>query len=141
MLKKRVQNIVLECSLKNYKMILVCFQGKPFTITVIQVCAPNTDAKEAEVDQFYEDLQYLLELTPKKKIFFLCIIGDWNTHVGSREIPRITGKFFSGVQNEAGQRLTKFCQDNTLVIANTLSKNLRGDSTRGHHQMSTSESD
>jgi len=77
----------------------------------------------------------------KKKKDFLCIIGDWNTNVGSWEIPRITGKFFSGVQNEAGQRLTKFCQDNTLVTENTLSKNLRGDSTRGHHQMSTSESD
>ena len=106
--KKRVKNTVLqlvlrlECSLKNDRMILVCFQGKPFTITIIQVCAPNTDAEEAEVDQFYEDLQYLLELTTTKKDF-LCIIRDWNTNVGSQEIPRITGIFCSGVQNEAGQ--------------------------------------
>ena len=98
-------------------MILVCFQGKPFTITVIQVCAPNTDAEEAEVDQFYEDLQYLLELTTTKKDF-LCIIRDWNTNVGSQEIPGVIDKFGLGEQNEAWQRLTEFCQENALVLAN-----------------------
>ena len=87
-------------------MISVCFQGKPFNITVIQVYTPTTDAKETEVDQFYEDLQILLELTPKKDILF--ITGGWNAEVGSREIPGVTGKFGLGVQNEAGQRLTEF---------------------------------
>ena len=96
----------------------VCFQGKPFNIRVIQVYAPTTDAKETEVDQFYEDLQILLELTPKKDILF--ITGGWNAEVGSREIPGVTGKFGLGVQNEAGQRLTEFCEENALVIANTL---------------------
>ena len=85
-------------------MILVCFQGKPFNITVIQVYAPTTKAEEGEVEQFCEDLQDLLELTPKKDILF--IIGDWNAKVGSQEIPGVTGKFGIGVQNEAGQRLT-----------------------------------
>ena len=99
-------------------MISVHFQGKPFNITVIQVCAPTTNAKEAEVELFYEDLQDLLELTPKKDVLF--IKGDWNAKVGSQEIPEITGKFGCGVQNEAGQRLTEFCQDNALVIVNTL---------------------
>ena len=88
-------------------MILVSFQGRPFNITVIQVSASTTNAKEAEVDQFYEDLQDLLELTPKKDVFF--IIGDWNAKVGSQEIPGVTGKFGLGVQNEAGQRLIEFC--------------------------------
>ena len=96
----------------------VCFQGKPFNIRVIQVYTPTTDAKETEVDQFYEDLQILLELTPKKDILF--ITGGWNAEVGRREIPGVTGKFGLGVQNEAGQRLTEFCQENALVIANTL---------------------
>ena len=99
-------------------MILVVFQGKPFNITVIQVYAPNTDAKETQIDHFYEDLQYLLELTPKKET--LSIIRDWNAKLISQEIPRITSKFDLGVQNEVGQRLTEFCQENTLVIANTL---------------------
>ena len=99
-------------------MILVCFQGKPFNITVIQVCASSTDAEDAEVEQVYEDLQDLLQLTPKKHILF--IIGDWNAKVGSQEIPGVTGKFGLGRQNEAGQRLTEFCQDNTLVVASTL---------------------
>ena len=98
-------------------MISVRFQGKPFNITVIQVYAPNTNAEEAEVEQFYEDLQYLLELTPKKDVLF--IIGDWNAQVGSQEIPGVTGKFGLGVQNEAGHRLSEFCQENTLIIANT----------------------
>ena len=99
-------------------MTFVRFQGKPFNITAIQVYAPSSNPEEAEVEQFYEDLQDLLGLTPKKDV--LCIIGDWNAKVGSQEIPGITGKFGLGVQNETGQRLTKFCQENALVIANTL---------------------
>ena len=98
-------------------MISVCFQGKPFSITVIQVYALTKNAEEAEVEWF-RDLQDLLELTPKKDVLF--IIGDWNAKVGSQETPGITGKFGLGVQNDAGQRLTEFCQDNALVIANTL---------------------
>ena len=97
-------------------MISVRFQGKPFNITVIQLYAPTSNTEEAE--QFYEDLQDLLELTPKKHALFL--IGDWNANVGSQETPGITGKFGLGMQNEAGQRLTEFCQENALVIANTL---------------------
>ena len=88
------------------------------SISVIQVYAPTSNAEEAEVERFYEDLQYLWELTLKKDVFF--IIGDWNAKVGSQETPGVTGKFGLGVQNEAGQRLTEFCQKNTLVIANTL---------------------
>ena len=99
-------------------MISVHFQGKQFNITVIQVYAPTSNAEEAEVGQFYEDLQDLLELTPLKNVLF--IIDDWNENVGSQEIPGVTGKFGLGVQNEAGQRLTEFCQENTVVIANTL---------------------
>ena len=99
-------------------MISVCFHGKPFNITVIQVYAPTSNAEEAEVKQFYEELQDLLELTPPKDVLF--IIGDWNVKVGNKEIPGVTGKFGLGVQNEAGQRLTEFCQTNALVIANTL---------------------
>ena len=99
-------------------MISVHFQGKPFNIMVIQVYAPTSNAEEAEADQFYEDLQDLLELTPKKDVLF--IIGDWNAKVGSQEIPGVTGKFGLGIQNETGQRLTDFCQENTLVTANTL---------------------
>ena len=115
---KRVQNAVLGCRLKNDRMISVRFQGKPFTIMVIQVYDPATNAQDAEVEWFYEDPQDLLELAPKKDVLF--IIGDWNAKVGSQEIPGVTGKFGLGVQNEAGQRLTEFCQENTLVIANTL---------------------
>ena len=97
----------------------VRFQGKSFNITVIQVYALTSNAEEAEVERFYEDLQDLLELTPKKGVLF--IIGDWNAKVGSQETHRITGKFGLGVQKEAGQRLlTEFCQENTLVKANTL---------------------
>ena len=99
-------------------MILANFQGKPFNITVIQVYAPITNAKEGEVEWLYEDLQELLELTPKKDVLF--IIGDWNAKVGSQETPGVRGKFGLGVQNEAGQSLTEFCQENALVIANTL---------------------
>ena len=99
-------------------MISVHFQGKPFGITVIQVHAPTSNAEEAEVEWFYEDLQDLLELTPKEDALF--IIGDWNAKVGSQEIPGVTGKFGLGVHSEAGRRLTEFCQENALVIANTL---------------------
>ena len=99
-------------------MISVHFQGKPFSITVMQVYAPTSNAEEAEVEQFYEDLQDLLELTPKKDVLF--IVGDWNAKIGSQDLPGVTGKFGRGVQNEAGQRLTEFCQQNALVIANTL---------------------
>ena len=103
MVNKRVRNAVLGCNLKNDRMISVLFQGKPFNITVIQVYAPTSNTKEAEVERFYEDLQDLLELTLKKDILF--IIGDWNAKVGSQEIPGVKGKFASVVQNEAGQRL------------------------------------
>ena len=99
-------------------MISVCFQAKPFNITVIQVYAPNSNAEEAELEQFYEDLQDLLKLTSKKDVLF--IIGNWNAKVGSQETPGVTGKFGLGIWNEAGQRLIEFCQENTLVIANTL---------------------
>ena len=99
-------------------MISVHFQGKPFNITVIQVYAPISKAEEADVEWFYEDLQDLLELTPKKDVLF--IRGDLNAKIGSQEIPGITGKFGLRVQNEARQRLTEFCQENALVIANTL---------------------
>ena len=104
-----------EYSLEGLMLIIsVCFQGKPFNITVIQVCAPTSNAEEAEVEWFYEDLQDLLKRTPKKDVLF--IIGDWNTKVGSQETPRATGKVGLGVQNEAGQRLTEFCQENALVF-------------------------
>ena len=99
-------------------MTSVHLQGKPFSITVIQVYAPTSNAEEAEVERFYEDLQDLLELTPQKDVLF--IIGDWNAKVGSQETPRVTGKFGLGVQNEAGQKLIEFCQENPLVIANIL---------------------
>ena len=99
-------------------MISVHFQGKPFNITVIQVYTPNSNAKEAEIELFYEDLQDLLELTLQKDVLF--IIGDWNAKVGSQEIPGVTGKFGLGVQNETGKRLTEFCQENAWVKANTL---------------------
>ena len=99
-------------------MISVRFQGKPFHITVIQAYAQTSNAEKAEVECFYEDLQDLLELTPRKDVLF--IIGDWNAKVGSQETPAVTGKFGLGVQNEAGQRLVEFCQENELVIANTL---------------------
>ena len=100
MFNKRVQNAVLGCNLKNDTMISVRFQSKPFTITVIQVYAPTSNAEEAEVEQFYEDLQDLLELTPQKDVLF--IIGDWNTKLESQETPGVTGKFGLGVQNESG---------------------------------------
>ena len=99
-------------------MISVHFQGKSFNTTVIQVYAPTSNAEEAEVEPFYENLQDLLELTPPKDVLF--IIGDWNVKVGSQETPVVTGNFGLGVQNEAGQRLVEFCQENTLIIENTL---------------------
>ena len=115
---KRVRNAVLVCNLKNDRMISVRFQGKSFNIIVIQVYALTSNAEEAEVEWFYEDLQDILELTPKKDILF--IIGDWNAKVGSQETPDVTGKFGLGGQNEAGQRLIEFYQENTVVIVNTL---------------------
>ena len=120
-------------------MISVRFEDRPFSITVIQVYTLTGNAEEAEVEQFYEDLQDLLALTPRKDVFF--IIGDWNTKVGSQEIPGVTRKFGLGVQNEAGQRLIEFCQENALVIANTLFQQHKRrlytwtslDSTHGQH--------
>ena len=109
MVNKRVQNAVLGCNLKNDRVISIRFQGKPFSITVIQVYSPTSNAVEAE--QFYEDLQDLLELTPPKNVLF--IIGDWNTKVGSHEIPRITSRFGLRVQTEAGQRLTALSREYT----------------------------
>ena len=107
MVNKRVRNVVLGCNLKNDRMISVHFQGKPFNISVIQVCAPTSNAEEAEDEQFYEDLQELLELTPKKDVLF--IIADCNAKVGSQETPGVAGKYGLGIQNEAGQRLIEFC--------------------------------
>ena len=135
---KRVRNAVLGCNFKNNRMISIHFQGKPFNVTVIQVYAPTSNAEEAEVERFYEDQQDLVELTPKKDVLF--IIGDWNAKAGSQEIPGVRSKFGLGVQNEAGQRLIVFCQENALVIANTLfqeHKTLHMDITR----WSTSKSD
>ena len=117
LVNKRAQNAVFGCSLKNDRMISVLFQGESFNITVIQVCAPTTNSKETEVEWFYDDLEDFQELTPKNVLF---IRRDWNAKVGNQEIPGITSKFGLGVQNEAGQRLTEFCQENTLVIASTL---------------------
>ena len=131
MVNKRVWNAVLGCNLKNDRMNSVCFQGKPSNITVIRVYTPTRNAEEAEVERFYEDLQNLLELTPKKDVLF--VIGDWNAKVGSQETPGITGKFGLGIWNETGQRLIEFCQENALVIANTLfqqHKTLHMDITR-----------
>ena len=113
MVNKRVQNVVLGCNLKNDRMIFVRFQGKPFNITVIQVYAPTSNTEEAEIERFYEDLQDLLELTPKKDVLF--IIGDWNAKVGSQETPGVMGKYGFGVQNEAEQRLIEFCQEIALA--------------------------
>ena len=108
----------LDAIAKNHRMISVHFQGKPFSVMVIQDYAPTSNTEEAEVEWFYEDLQDLVELTPHKDVLF--IIGDWNAKAGSQEIPEVTGRIGLGVQNEAGQRLTEFCQESALVIANTL---------------------
>ena len=115
MVNKRIQNAVLGCNLRNDRMISVCFQGKPFNIPVIQVYDWSSNANKAEVVQFYENLQDLLELTPIKNVLF--IRGDWNAKVGSQEIPGVPGKFGLGGQNEG---LIEFCQENALVMANTL---------------------
>ena len=133
MVNKRVQNAVLGCNLKNDRMISVHLQGKPFNITVIQVYTATSNAEEAEVEWFYEDLQDLLKLTPNKDVLF--IIGDWNAKVGSQETPGVTGKFGLGMRNEAGKRSIEFCQESALVIANTLLEQPREDSTHGYHQM------
>ena len=118
MVNKIVQNTVLGCNLKNDRMISVHFQGKPFNIMVILAYGPTSNSEEAEVEWFCEDLQDLLELTPKKDVLF--ILGGWDAKVGSQETPGVTGKFGPGMRNEAGQRLIEFCQENALVIANTL---------------------
>ena len=132
MVNKRVRHAVLGCNLKNNRMISVRFQGKPFNITVIQVYAPTSNAEEAEVQWFYEDLQDLLELTPKKDALF--IIGDWKAKVGSQEIPGVTGKFGLGVQKEAGQRLTDLPREHTghskHPLPTTQEKTLHMDITR-----------
>ena len=117
MVNKRVLNAVVGCNLKNDRMIC-SFPRETIQVTVIQTYAPTSNAEEAEVERFYEDLQDLLELPPKKDVLF--IIGDWNAKVGSQETPGVTGTFGLGVQNEVGQRLIKFCQENALVTANTL---------------------
>ena len=119
MVNQEVQNAVLGYNLKNDRMISVHFKGKPFNITVIHY-APTSNAEEAEVEQFYEDLQDLLELTPKKDVLF--IIGNWNAKVGSQETPGVTGRFGLGIRNEAGQKLIEFCQQN----ANTLFQQHKG---------------
>ena len=111
-------------------MIIIHYHSNP-------IYALTSNAEEAEVEWFYEDLQELLELIPKKDVLF--IIGNWNAKVGRQEIPGVTGKLGLGVQNEAGQKLIEFCQRNALVIANTLFQNIREDSTHGHHQMVNTE--
>ena len=118
MVNKRVRNAVLGCNLKNERMISVRFQGIPFNITGIQVYVPTSNAEEAEVERFYEDLQDLLELTPPKVA--VSLIRYCNAKEGSQQIPGVIGKFGLRVQSKAGQRLTEFCQENTLVIASTL---------------------
>ena len=120
MVNKRVWNAVPGCNLKKDRMTSVHFQGKPFNNRVIQIYAPTTDVKEAETERFYEDLQELeLEITHTGTKDVLFITGDWNAKLGSQVIPGVTGKFGLGVQNEVGQRLTEFCQENMLVIVNT----------------------
>ena len=121
MVNKRVWNAVLGCNHKNARMASVHFQGKPFNITVTQAYVP---ASNTELEWFYEDLQDLLDLTHKKDVLF--IIGDWNAKVGSQETPGVTSKFGLGVRNEARQRLIEFCQENTLVIGNTLFQKHKG---------------
>ena len=115
----------------------LCFQCKPFNSTVIQAYAPTSNAEEAEVEWFYEDLQDILELTPQKDVLF--IIGDWNAEVGSQETPGVTGKFGLRVQNKAGQKLREIGQENALVITTLSSNNTSEDSTHGHHQMVDTE--
>ena len=129
---KRILNAVLECGLKSNRMILVHFQGKPFSITVIQAYAPTSNVEEAESEWFYEELQDLLELTPKKNVLFF--IGDWNAKVGSQEIPGVTGKFGLGVHKEAGERLTVLPRECTghskHLLPTTQEKTLHMDTIR-----------
>ena len=129
---KRILNAVLECGLKSNRMILVHFQGKPFSITVIQAYAPTSNVEEAESEWFYEELQDLLELTPKKNVLFF--IGDWNAKVGSQKIPGVTGKFGLGVQKEAGERLTVLPRECTghskHLLPTTQEKTLHMDTIR-----------
>ena len=134
---KRVQNAALGCNLLNDRIISVIFQDKPFNIIVIQVYAPATNAEEAEVEQFYEDLKELLELTPPKDVLF--ILEDWHAKVGSQEIPGVKGKFGLGVQNGKGQRLTSFAKRTYWSQQTPSSNNTRDDSTHGHHQMVNTE--
>ena len=132
MVNKRVQNAVLGYNLKNDRMISVCFQGKPFNITVIQVYAPTSNTEEAEVEWFQEDLQDLLELTPRKDVLF--IIGDWNAKVGSQEMPGATGKFGLGVRNETAKAKTVLPREHTghskHPLSTTQEKTLHMDITR-----------
>ena len=130
---KRVQTAVLGCNLKNDRMISTHFQGKPFNITVIQAYVPNSTTEEAEVERFYEELQDLLELTHKKDVLF--IIGEWNAKVGSQETPEVTGIFGLGVQNEAGQRLIEFWQENANTLFEQQKRRLyTWTSPNGQHQ-------
>ena len=133
MVNKRVRNAVLGCNLKNDRIISVHFQVKPFNITVIHVYAPTSNAEEAEVEWFYEDLQDLWELTPKKDVLF--IIGDWNAKVGSQETPGVTGKFGLGMWDKAGQRLIQFCQEKCSGRGKHPLPTTQEDFTHGHHQM------
>ena len=132
MVNKRVQNAILGCNLKNDRMISVRFQGKPFSITVIQIYAPTSNAEEAKVEPFYEYLKNVLELTPKKDVLF--IVGDWNAKVGSQETPGVTGKFGLGIRNEAGQRLivlpTEHSGHSKHPLPTTQEKTLHMDNTR-----------
>ena len=125
---KRVQKAVLGCNLRNNRMISVHFQSKPFNIMIIQVYAPTSNAEEAEVEWFCEDLQEVLELTPKKDVLF--IVGDWNAKVKKSRNTWSNRKFGLRVQNEAGQRLIEFCEENAVVIANTREDSLHMDITR-----------
>ena len=146
MVNKRVRSAVLGCNLKNDRMISVHFQGKPFNITVIQVYAPTSNAKEAKVELFYEDLQDLLELTPPERCPFH--YRGLECKVRSQETPAVTGKFGLGIWNESRQRLIEFCQENALVVAHTLFQQCKRTQyntiyvfTHGHHQMVKPKSD
>ena len=131
------QTVVLGCYLKNDRKTSVHFQGKPFNIMVIQVYAPTSNAEEVEVEQFYEDLQDLLELTSKKDVLF--IIGDWNAKLGSQKTPGVTDKFGLGIWNEAGQRLVEFCQENALGHSKHPLPTTQEKTTHGHHQIINTE--
>ena len=128
---KRVRNAVLGCNLKNNRMISVHFQGKPFKSTVIQVYAPTNNAKEAEVERFYEDLQDILEPKPPKDVLFT--IGDWNTKIRSQETPGVTGKFGLGIRNEAGRRLTEFLPRECSGHSKHPLPTTQEKTTHGHH--------